>query len=91
MPIINSKKIIGLPVETKSGEQLGKIFDFELEVESQTILKYYIKNSNILKEIFGEELIIHRSQVLSISSKKMIVKDGIVHEKRQIANAPVTA
>ncbi|MCD4705533.1 PRC-barrel domain-containing protein [bacterium] len=91
MPVINSKKIIGLPVETKSGEQLGKIFDFELEIDSQTILKYYVKSSNILEEFFKKELIIHRSQVLLISNKKMIVKDGIVHEKNSVASAPVTA
>ncbi|MEA2088831.1 MAG: PRC-barrel domain-containing protein [Patescibacteria group bacterium] len=90
MPVINCKKIIGMTVETKSGEQLGKVFDFEVEIESQNILKYYVKSSNILEEFFKKELIIHRNQIISISNKKIIVKDGIVHEKSQMANQPVT-
>lgn len=91
MPVINSKKIIGLPIETKSGEELGKIFDFGIEVESQTVLKYYVKSSNILKEMFSEELIIYSNQVISINSEKMIVKDGVIQEKSRIADAPATA
>ncbi|NCF75487.1 MAG: hypothetical protein GWO87_03315 [Xanthomonadaceae bacterium] len=91
MSVINCKKIIGLPVETKSGEQLGKVFDLELEVESQTVLKYYVKDRNILKEMFNRELIIHRNQVLSISKEKMIVKDGFVQEKNSVAKMPATA
>ncbi len=81
MPVITGKKLIGLPVETNSGKLLGKIFDFELEIDSQHILRYYVKGGSIFKELFVDELIIHYSQVIFIDDKKMIVSDGIVKEK----------
>ncbi|MBT4277624.1 hypothetical protein HOD96_02660 [Candidatus Falkowbacteria bacterium] len=91
MPIINGKNLIGLPVETVLGKKLGKVFDFELEIDSQSILKYFVKG-NILKDLFISELIIHRSQVISINDKKMIVKDNVIEDKQKIqASAPAPA
>jgi len=77
---INAKKILGLPVNTKTGVHLGKIYDFEVDIESGMIFKYIVSDSLIAKNILQKELVIDRSQVIMISSKEMIVEDNILRE-----------
>lgn len=75
MAVIKGKKIIGLTVKNDSHDVLGKVYDFELEIDSQTVLKYYVKGEGLIKKFTTPEIIVHRSQVKSISSKEMIVDD----------------
>lgn len=80
MPVIRGKKIIGLAVQTESGEELGKVYDFEFDIDFQSIVKYYIKAS-IMRELFDNKLIIHCNQVVSIDNDKIIVDNGIIKTK----------
>ena len=74
---ISSDKLIGLLVETESGQQLGRINSFNLETNSQSILEYIIKPSNVIKDLVENDLIISRGQVVNINQKKMVVEDNI--------------
>jgi len=40
---INSKQLKNLSVQTESGQELGTLESFNVEVESQSILEYHIK------------------------------------------------
>ena len=40
--IINNKKIINLPVFTEAGQEIGRLADFEIDIDSQSIINYYI-------------------------------------------------
>jgi len=92
MSILMGKKIIGLLVESESGEVFGRIRDFELDLDSQSILKYYVKGDNLIKKLTSAELVIHRSQVIFIDSKKMIVKDTVIAEEvKRGGEAPMPA
>ena len=82
---IPSNKLIGLLVETESGQQLGKVSSFNLETGSQSILEYIIRPFNLVKDLIGGDLIISRGQVVSISQKKMIVEDNVI-KKEKIKN-----
>ncbi|MBU1146175.1 PRC-barrel domain-containing protein [Patescibacteria group bacterium] len=80
---INYKNLIGLPVQTKSGLLLGKIKSFEIESDSQNILKYFIKSRNLISKLLSEEveeIIISRNQVISLDEEKMIVDDASIKE-----------
>lgn len=68
-------------MESESGEMLGRVRDFDLDVDSQSILKYYVTVGNLIKKLTFAELIIHRSQVVSINGNKMIVRDVSIDEK----------
>lgn len=84
---LNQKILIGLPVETKSGLVLGKIRSFEIDSESQTIMKYFVKSRNLVSKLLNEEtkeLIIHRDQVISIDAEKMVVDDSAVKDVKTI-------
>lgn len=70
------KNLIGLPVFTQIGVNIGKITDIEVETESQTISKYQVK-----KSLFEKPLLIDRGQVVSINQKSMVVEDAVVKEQ----------
>ncbi len=78
---ISNKQIINLPVFTESNNQLGKVESFVIDIDSQSILEYKIKSSNLIKGLVEAELIISRGQVVEITDKKMIVEDLIATQK----------
>ena len=81
MPIIGSKDLIGLSVVTKSGFVLGKIRGFEADTETQSILRYFVKNRRLTSKILSEgleEIIISRNQVVGFNDAEMIVEDGAI-------------
>lgn len=77
--LIKYKQLIGLLVETQSGENLGRVDGFNLEADSHIIYQYLIKPAGLSK-IFSHELVISRQQVVSLSAEKMVV-DDLVYKK----------
>jgi len=73
-------QIKNLPVFTKSEIKLGVVVDLELDTDSQSILRYLVQRGQILGRL-QEPLLIHRSQVLSLTSEKMVVEDNVGEEK----------
>lgn len=80
--VLPLSQIKNLPVVTKSEVKLGVITDIELDTESQSVLHYLVQRGQILGRL-QEPLIIHRSQVLSITDEKMIVEDNAGEEKEE--------
>ena len=78
---LRKSKLINLPVYTNSGEQLGKISDFEFDPSTQTIVRYYVRSGTLLREIVQRELIISREQLVVVTEEKMVVVDSVVPEK----------
>ncbi len=79
--IINYQNLINLPVITKSGQLLGKISKIEIDTDTQSIINYFIKSTNIVKGLLEGELIINKNQVIVITQEKVIVEDN-VYKKR---------
>ncbi len=75
--LIKHKQLIGLLVETQSGEKLGYLDGFNLDTDSHTIYQYLIKPAGLSK-IFSHELIINRQQVISLTADKMVVDDLVL-------------
>ena len=84
---LNKKYLINLPVFTQSEQTLGKICDFELDSETQKIIKYHVKSEKLIKELLAKELIISSEQVISIDKEKMVVEDSVTKEKKQAYEA----
>lgn len=70
-----------MPVETKSGVALGKTKDLEIEIDNHAIEKY-----EVARNVFSERFLISPSQVVSITSEKIIVEDNVVSEKIENRN-----
>lgn len=76
--ILTNDNLIGLKVVTKNGQVLGKIKDFEIEIDGFVIEKFIVSSSDLVKKITAQNLIINRNQVIEITAKKMIVDDNLI-------------
>ena len=79
---ISCKKLINLLVVTEAGDELGRLEDFNLEIDTQSVLEYIVKPTNLVSGLVNGDLIISRGQVVEITDKKIIVEDGIVGAKK---------
>lgn len=78
---LSDKELLHLPVYTKSDHFLGRIKGFEFDELEQKIIKYFVKPSGLIEGLLNQQLIIHYSQVVSITKEKMVVEDAFVEEK----------
>jgi len=78
---INNKQLKNLSVQTESGQELGTLESFNIDVESQSILEYHIKPSSLVEKLIQGALTIPRGQIIDITPKKIIVKDTFSGEK----------
>ncbi|MFA6296858.1 MAG: PRC-barrel domain-containing protein [Patescibacteria group bacterium] len=74
-------------VVTESGEELGKVVDFEMDDISYRLEKMYVK-TGFLRKLFKGQLIISFDKIVSISKKAIVVKDDLVREEQR---KPVSA
>ena len=80
-------ELIGKQVETVSKEKVGKVSDYAVEETTMYIHKLYIAQS-LLRSFTGGSLVVDRTQIVEITSKKVIIQD--LAEKVR-ANAPAVA
>lgn len=83
-PTLHSNKLLGLPVETQSGQALGKIQGLLLEPQTHTVVQYEVKRNRILPDLFGKTLLIHVGQVLALTKEKMVVEDLLLSEEEKV-------
>lgn len=77
MAFIDDKTLSKLPVYTRSGTRLGKVSGFELDVETQAILRWLVRPKGITASVLKKPLIVARDQVLSITAERMTVDDAV--------------
>ncbi|MFA5854638.1 MAG: hypothetical protein WC866_06225 [Patescibacteria group bacterium] len=80
MAVLEEKKILKLPVETKSGTKLGRVLGFDVDVDNQSILRWRVRPNGLTSRMLSHPLIVSREQVLSIDEEKMIVDDNVEKE-----------
>jgi len=78
---ISNKQLNGTVVETQSGNKLGKVESFNIDIDSQSVLEYIVKPSSLTASLIKGDLIISRGQVVEITEKKIIVEDMDIKSK----------
>jgi len=73
--LIKLEQVIGLPVETQSGQNLGKVIDINLDIKNHAVNAYIVKHGFLN----SSNLFVKPAQVIEISDKKVVVDDGIVN------------
>jgi sporulation protein YlmC with PRC-barrel domain len=87
---LNSKQIIGLPVETKSKQHLGKIGSFDVDADTGQVQTFHVKTRGLVKGLLDEELLVNWSQVIEMNDERMVVADASVPQGvRALAARPV--
>lgn len=72
------KRLLQLPVQTQSGQDLGRVVDAMIHAESHRIIKYEVAPSSLLRGLLpSQPLTIDARQVIQITEEKMIVEDSV--------------
>lgn len=71
-------KLKGLACETQSGELIGKVHSVVLDVQTHSVHQYEVRHGHLASR---KTFLIHVSQVISISSDRMVVKDDAVSKE----------
>ncbi len=69
-------KLIGIRVTDTTGHKIGKVVDYNVEAGSFTIQQLRVRQ-NVIKSLTNPELLIHRSQIVEINDKSIIVRAAI--------------
>ena len=80
MSILEEKKLLKLPVETKRGVKLGRVLGFDFDCENQSVLRWRVRPQGLTSRVLTHPLLITREQVLSITEEKMTVDDNVEKE-----------
>lgn len=83
--MLTKKNLLDLPVYTESGQRLGRVVDFELDIEKHLIARYHVKSRDLIKGLLNKELIIANDQVISVTAEKMIVEDAMIAISKKVA------
>jgi uncharacterized protein YrrD len=81
--LIDDKKFKKVRVETKSGQQLGRLAGFEVDTDTGVMEKYYVKSIIPLADIFEGKLIVNKNQIVSFDGKIMVVEDNVLLAKAE--------
>ncbi len=83
------KNLIGYSVFTQSGIKLGYVWKIENDTFGN--FKNILVKKRFLKIYFGKIIPIHKSQILKISKRKVIVKDTyLLIDEKELKTAYVT-
>lgn len=87
--LFRSANLRGIPVVTKkSGEKLGKLAGFVIDADTHAVEQYVVSKSRLLSALLPDDLLIHRSQVVSLDDERMVVEDAAVHDRVAAAIIP---
>lgn len=72
---IDSRKLTGLTVATESGEALGKVLSFDVDVESHAVTGYRVGPGGWSRQVSS---VISPAQVVVLTAERMVVSDNTV-------------
>lgn len=75
--MINGLSPLRLPVRTQSGHNLGSVVDVTIDPDSQVVMVFHVKPNRLVPDVVWSPLLIHRSQVVSISAEGVVVDDTV--------------
>jgi sporulation protein YlmC with PRC-barrel domain len=71
---INLHKLLRLPVYTESEIKLGRIFDLELDINTQAVMRYLVRPNFLSAKSF----LIASAQVKEIKNDRVVVYDSVL-------------
>lgn len=77
MSFLDDKTLLKLPVETESGDALGRVAGFEFDAESHVVLRWRVRPRGLASRVLTSPLLVAREQVVSIDAEKMVVEDAV--------------
>jgi sporulation protein YlmC with PRC-barrel domain len=87
---VNGRKLVNIPVKTKSGQALGRLSDIVIDADTGRLSFLQVRVRGFIPGLMDQELRIAWAQVVSLSDKEAIVADAAVEAlaRNRIAIAP---
>lgn len=76
--VINSKRLVGAVVRTKSGERLGKLTSVDLDADTGRLTTLHVTPYGAVASLLVGDLLIAWSSVYSMAEEEIIVQDAVV-------------
>ena len=83
--LVNSKKLTGLRVVTKSAAVLGRVASLDIDSESGRIETFRVRTRGLVAGLLEGELMVHWSQVVEMTEKELVVSDAAIPAGARIA------
>ncbi len=74
---LNSKRMTGAPVFTRSGRMLGKLASIDVDADTGHLASIRV-SSGLVKGLLAKELVITWGEVIEMHEEKIIVADASV-------------
>lgn len=78
--LLSSQNLIGLQVQTRSGENLGHISAFDIDADTLSIIRVYVRPRGLVRSLTQGDLIIRKNQIIYLDNQKMVVEDSFGKE-----------
>lgn len=77
MRTLNSKRLQGVPVLTRSGHALGKLQSIDLDADTGHLTAIHVV-TGLVKGLLNDELVIIWNQVVEMGEERIIVSDTAI-------------
>jgi len=75
---------IGIAVINESGQRLGKVEEYTVNLDNYQIQKLYLKQS-VIKNLLLNNLVVDRTQIIDVKPRQITVRDATVKESLMAA------
>lgn len=80
MALLTNRDLDHLPVVTESGDEIGTLVSWDIETETQSIVRYHVKPAGIARLLSSATLLIVASAVIRLTGEKLVVRDTTSRE-----------
>ena len=76
--LFNTQNVLGLKVETKSGQNVGKVAGFDFEGDTGHLRTMHVKHGGMMSGLMSEHLLVDWISILEMTPEKVVVADAVV-------------
>src|SRR5512147_2069332 len=76
--LLNGRRMVGVPVRTRSGKHIGKLSDVVLDLETGRVAVVLVRAPGFIPGLLDQELRIAWPQVISMSDTEVVLTDGSI-------------
>ena len=75
---LNTKDMMGVGVETRSGRRVGKVASFDLDQATGRLVTLQVKPHGLVAGLTSENLIIPWDAIVELSYERVVIADAVV-------------
>lgn len=76
--VVNTKRMVNVPVKIKTGMVIGKVASFDCDAHSGRLVSVFVRTAGFVPHVLGQELVVAWSQVVSMDETEVVVVDAAI-------------